>query len=389
MLNQINNRKQGVFITPLLLILLLSSTTLFTGCKKENYPGHSNEFDSMLDERSMTGISPDIIVQEGMSIQAAVNNASPGAVIHIKPGVYAEAIIVNKANIKLIGLTGEHNQRVIIQNPGDVDDGIRVLDAGDGFELSNVTVQNFGENGVFLVRVNGFKLSHVTTINNGEYGLFPVRCQNGVIEHCAASGHTDSGIYIGQSTKITIVHNRAFSNIIGFEIENSSDIVVEKNHSYNNVCGILAVLLPGLTIKTSSNIFINNNHVNDNNNVDIIPGQGLEGFVPRGSGILVVGTDNTVVADNKINENRFTGIALVSTLVVGALAGIPPEAFDIEPNPDGTRITGNHLNNNGTQPPVGLPLPGADLLWDGSGTNNCWSNNKYSISVPSVLPACN
>jgi hypothetical protein len=152
---------------------------------------------------------------------------------------------------------------------------------------------------------------------------------------------------------------------------------------------MLAVLLPRLTIKTSSSIFITNNHVNDNNNDDIIPGEGLERFVPRGSGILVVGTDNTIVADNKINQNHFTGIAVVSTLVIGALAGIPPEAFDIEPNPDGTRIIGNNLNNNGTQPPAGLPLPGADLLWDGSGANNCWSNNKYAISVPAALPACN
>lgn len=384
-----NGKSRRLKNIPLLLIGLLILPVFFIGCKKENPLKEPNETISGVSRNSASEGPPDIIVKSGTSIQAAVNAASPGAVIHIEPGVYNEAIVVNKANIKLIGLTGANNRRVIIQNPGGMDDGIRVLDAGDGFVLRNVTVQNFLENGVFLVRVNGFKLSHVTTINNGEYGLFPVRCSNGIIEHCSATGHTDTGIYVGQSTDVTIEHSTAYANIIGFEIENSSNIIVQKNHSYNNVCGILSVLLPGLTVKTSSNILISKNHVNENNNDDITPGEGLEAFVPRGSGILVVGTDNTKVEDNKINGNNFTGIAVVSTLVVAAIAGIPPEAIDIEPNPDGARIIGNNLKNNGTLPPPGLPLPGADLLWDGSGTNNCWSNNKYSTSVPSALPACN
>ncbi|MEO7047348.1 MAG: hypothetical protein ABI091_18745, partial [Ferruginibacter sp.] len=118
--------------------------------------------------------------------------------------------------------------------------------------------------------------------------------------------------------------------------------------------------------------------------------EGFESLVPSGTGILNVGCDNVTIKNNKISNNKFTGIATVSDLVLGALAGLPPEAFaDIEPNPDGAKITDNTVSGNGGAPPSGLPLPGVDILWDGSGTNNCWKNNTFSSSYPSPLPACN
>ena len=104
---------------------------------------------------------------------------------------------------------------------------------------------------------------------------------------------------------------------------------------------------------------------------------------------MVVGSDNTLIENNTVQHNQFLGIAVVSSLTLGALAGLPPEAFgDIEPNPDGVQIRNNTVNTNGAVQPA-LPFPAADLLWDGSGTNNCWSDNNYKTSFPSLLPECN
>ena len=101
------------------------------------------------------------------------------------------------------------------------------------------------------------------------------------------------------------------------------------------------------------------------------------------------GVDNATIKNNKITNNNLTGVAVVSTLVLGGLSGLPPEAFaDIEPNADGARIIKNELSGNGTAPPPGLPLPGVDLLWDGTGINNCWSYNIFTSSYPSPLPSC-
>jgi pectin methylesterase-like acyl-CoA thioesterase len=62
--------------------------------------------------------SNEIIVYWGSSIQDAVDAAENGTVIIIEPGVYKEAVTVNKKNITLIGLSGGKHEGVIIQNPG-------------------------------------------------------------------------------------------------------------------------------------------------------------------------------------------------------------------------------------------------------------------------------
>jgi parallel beta-helix repeat protein len=326
---------------------------------------------------------PSAIVPAGGSIQSAIDVAAPGAVIQISPGTYHEALTVAKPRITLVG-----RGIVVIENPGGAEDGIKVADAGDGFILANVTVRGFEENGVLLDHVDRFLVLNVRAENDGEYGLFPVFSSHGAIVHCSASGHSDTGIYVGQSEHVSLFGNVASGNVNGLEIENSSHIVAEGNEAFDNVAGILVVLLPGLDLKTSASIRVAWNRVHDNNHLNFATLGEIESFVPSGSGILIVGTDRTAVSGNIVTGNHFTGIALGSTLLLGALAGLPPEAFaDIEPNPDGTRITRNVVTGNGGASPIPF-LPAVDLLWDGSGTRNCWQRNTSGSSYPPALPRC-
>jgi parallel beta-helix repeat protein len=371
------SKKCHVALSSLLIIFFCG--TVFISCKKEISDTVTKPLTTAAKKQ------PLITVHSGGSIQAAVDAADEGTIIKIESGIYKEAILVNKPGIQIIG-----SGNVIIDNPGEEENGITVRDDGDGFVLKNVTIQNFEENGVFMIRVDDFILSHVDTKNNGEYGLFPLFCNGGTIEHCSATGHTDTGIYVGQSENVVMEHNEAFANVNGLEIENCSNVTASKNKSYNNVCGILVVLLPGLTTKVSSDITLSDNHVYENNHINFAdPEGGFEAFVPSGSGILIVGVDNTTATNNKVSNNNFLGIAVVSTLNLGALAGLPPEAFaDIEPNADGAKIISNKLEGNGTVQPA-IPLPAVDLLWDGTGVNNCWSDNQFTTSFPSPLPTCN
>ena len=361
-----------------------------TGCKKElvpeeQKPSESTELETAAKKKADYTVSP------GQSIQAAVDAAPPNSVIRILPGTYLQTVVVDKPGIEIVGDNG-----VIIQNPGTENNGFNVRSNGDGFILRNVTVKYFRRNGVFLIRADNFLLSHVTAIDNGavdaygEYGLYPIFSNNGKIEHCEASGFNDSGIYIGQSTDVELVDNVAHDNVTGIEIENCTRVTATKNYVYNNTAGFLVVLLPGLTTKTGNDILLSHNEINNNNHPNFAQPGEFEQAVPPGTGILVVGSDGSVIEHNKISGNQFVGIAVVSTLILAQLLGLPPEALaDIEPNPDGTVITKNHLNNNGTQAPAGVPLPAVDLLWDGSGTNNCWSKNHYATSFPATLPSCN
>ena len=238
------------------------------------------------------GVTAVVIVNPGESIQAAVDAAQPGTEILLEPGIYLQSVVVSTPNIILTGLKGPHGEGVTIQNPGDVDQGIIAMPTASGFMLTNLTVRDFGEDGVLLEGVTGFTLSKITAQDNGEYGLFPVFSSFGVITGCTASGHHDTGIYVGQSAFIGVTSNRTFDNVNGIEIENSSHIGVVGNDTFNNTAGILVDLLPGLDVTTSSDIVLAHNFVHDNNRAnDGDPGS-IESFVPSGTGILVLGADH-------------------------------------------------------------------------------------------------
>lgn len=80
---------------------------------------------------------------------------------------------------------------------------------------------------------------------------------------------------------------------------------------------------------------------------------------------------------------------MVSLCLGLALQGIPCDGLDIDPAPVGDRVVGNRVLGNGTAllPPPFDALE-ADLVWDGSGSDDCWSGNQFGTSVPPQLPAC-
>jgi parallel beta-helix repeat protein len=329
---------------------------------------------------------PIVVVHPAESIQAAVDAARPGTEILLEPGTYFQTVVVSTPGITIAGLAGSHGHGVVIQNPGGADDGVTAMPTASGFELANLTVRGFGENGVLVEGVTGFVLSHVTAQDDGEYGLFPVFSSFGLIDGCTASGHRDTGIYVGQSAFVTVSHDRAFDNVNGIEIENSSHVAVVNNESFANTAGVLIDLLPGLDVTTSTDILVAGNYVHGNNRPnDGDPGS-IESFVPVGTGILVLGVDHVTITNNRVTRNDFVGIGVASSLLLAQIAGLPPSAFaGIEPNPDGTHVFFNFVVDNGSASP--LPgIPGADLLWDGSGTDNLWIGNVFETSVPGSLP---
>jgi len=261
-MKKFQSKKTTTIITRQICLMLAVITISFASCKKA-MEAQSEEKQLTSAEKTANGM-PHIVVKSGSSIQAAVDAANTGTIIFIQPCIYNEAIHVNKAGIQLVGMN-EKSKEIIIQNPGDEENGIEVTSNGNGFVLKNVTVQNFKDNGVLLTGVDNFILDHVKAINNKEYGLFPVFCHHGVISHCSATGSSDTGIYVGQSTDINVQYNTAFANVSGFEIENCTNVNASFNESYDNAGGLLVFLLPGLKVKSASNISVMKNYIHDNN----------------------------------------------------------------------------------------------------------------------------
>jgi parallel beta-helix repeat protein len=320
--------------------------------------------------------APTVEVHAGQSIQAAVDAAQPGTVIFIDPGTYDQSVTIGKPDIILAGLGGPGG--VVIQNPGGQDNGVTVDPGANGFALLNVTIQNFGANGVFLSGMRRFVIAGVTAINDGCYGIFPSQVANGLVLGCSASGNNDTGIYVGQSADVAVLGSSAQSNVNGIEVENSVNVAVLGNVIVDNTTGILVDLLPGLQVPIGGNTLVADNFIFANNHPNFSSPQDISSLEIGGVGVFVLGTTNTTIANNLVLGNTLIGIGVASSDLLTLLGNGPVQG--IQPNPVHTRVRGNNIS--------GAPL-GADLLWDGSGSSNCWSDNTFQTQFSlRPFPTC-
>jgi parallel beta-helix repeat protein len=363
---------------------------------------------------SATAEAKTIHVHKGQSIQAAVDKAKAGDRILVAPGVYREegkscpaasaqtcAVAIQKNGIKLIGQSSKKHPVVLKAKKGQ-DAGVEVGKArtGDcladaslrlhGSLIRGITVRGFDDFGVFLLCVDHWRITRVRATGNGEYGTFPSHTTIGRLDHSFASGANDTGHYIGQSSHARVDHNVAKGNVSGYELENSSHIRADHNLASGNTAGILSFALPNLDVKSNADNRIDHNRVFRNNkkNTCVDPEETVCG-VPAGSGILMIATDRNQVESNTVTGNKSFGIAVLNYCVARNVSASDCAALDIEPNPDGNRSTGNTAKQNGKNPdPLVPPAFAVDLLWDTTGTDNCWSANSAGTTFPSPLPAC-
>lgn len=358
-------------------------------------------------------VATTIVVGPGQSIQAAVDRASPGDTILVKPGTYTEAgrpcpteptvtcaVVVDKNNIDLVG-QGTDIHPVVLQSSGGEDQGFSVAKTGDptclsdrserieGSLISGFTVEGFAGSGILLYCADNWRVSAVTAIDNYEYGVFPSQSGPGRVDHSLAVGSNDTGFYVGQSQGVRIDHNTARGNVSGFEVENSTGVRIDHNTATGNTAGIVSFDLPFLTLKTNSDNELDHNTVAENNKANTCPPGDDVCALPVGTGILLVATDANTVDDNTATGNNSFGIGVANFCVVSHLTPSLCGSLDIDPNSDSNQILSNAAVNNGLSPdPVIAPLPGADLLWDGTGTGNCWQDNTADNIFPVPLPAC-
>ncbi len=357
-----------------------------------------------------------VLVPPGGSIRAALERAASGDVILVPPGTYHEgspgdlnALTVTQDGIHLVGLSSP-TRPVVLANAGTQRFGIWVSPADstglaaeaddehppcgtsgavlNGFSLSGFTVTGFAQHGVHLACVDGFELTRNVADGNGFYGLFPVVSRNGAIfDNEVKNTFSDAAIYVGQSDNVSIAQNFAHHSLIGIEVENSRNCTVVGNHASGNTVGIIVDILPGLLRTTQQSTLVAFNAVSDNNRPNTGQPGDIISAIPAGTGILLVGADTTTVTGNEISGNGFTGIGVASLCTGLALLGQPCVNLGIDPDADGNRIIGNRLSGNGTVPSR-LPILSADLVWDGTGLGNCWSDNRFSTSFPPALPPC-
>ena len=163
-----------------------------------------------------TALATVFIVNDGESIQDAVDAAQPGDIIEVKEGTYTGmAGYDSVVTVTTDNLTIKGSKKAVIEADG-FEYGIMVgddapINAGgcppitvNGFKLQGLTIQNSTDTGVRLVGVDGFELTLSSYIDNEEYGPFPVCSKNGSITHNFASGHNDAAIYVGDDDNVVV-----------------------------------------------------------------------------------------------------------------------------------------------------------------------------------------
>jgi parallel beta-helix repeat protein len=133
-----------------------------------------------------------------------------------------------------------------------------------------------------------------------------------IIDHCEAVGASDAGIYVGQSHNIIVRHSKAYYNVAGIEIENSTLADVHDCEATNNTGGILVFDLPDLPKKKGGNVRVFNNYIHDNNYKNFAPPGNTVATVPPGTGLMILATNDVEAYGNRIINNITAGTAIIS-----------------------------------------------------------------------------
>lgn len=206
--------------------------------------------------------------------------------------------------------------------------------------------------------VRGFRATRVTAYNNGLYGIYAFDARDGVIEDSYASGHADSGIYVGQCKPCgTVVRGNVVErNAVGIELTNASDgLSVLGNRVVRNRVGVTVNSNDLEALAPQHGAVIAGNVVADNNAADT-PEQADGGF---GIGIGIGGGTANRVQRNLVRGNRAAGV------VVTDPPGHPAS---------GNRVEGNRATGNG----IDLVLASAD-------PGNCFAGNRPETQSPKGL----
>jgi phospholipase D-like protein/parallel beta helix pectate lyase-like protein len=301
------------------------------------------------------------VPQDAPTIQAAVDAAEPGGIVLISPGVYEEAVVVRTPFLTIRGL--DRNQ-VILEGGGRLANGIEVAQA-DGVAIENLTARHYLRNGFVWRTVFGYRGSYLTAYNDGDYGLFAFDSTFGQFDHSYASGHPDSGFYVGQCDPChaVVTDVLAENNAVGFSGTNASGGLRIVNSEWrDNLAGIVPNTLDSERDAPQHDVLIAGNWVHDNNNADA-PSYELE-YPSLGMGIIVNGGRDNVVTQNLVEGHERFGIALLAS-------------------PDGNvwLTQGNEIRDNlvrhSGQADLALGAPSAG--------GDCFAGNAFGSSLPPAI----
>lgn len=370
---------------------LAAGAILFTGCGGDTSgtggSGTTTSTTSSMAEACGAGVTADatgcaIVVatssDDTTALQTALIEVKSGGTVCLCPGTFKLdkqlSLTVPSVTVKGIGASMEDT---ILDFKGDLKGGNdTMLVTSDNFTIENLWVKNTPGNGVVVRQADKptFRKLKVTwdggpKPSNGAYSIYPAECTNVLVEDCDVEGAADAAIYVGQSTGAIVRRNKAHGSVLGIELENTTNGEAYDNEVWDNAGGLAVFLLGNLDKKTAEKNLLHHNNVHDNNRANFGDKTTFVASIPKGTGVIIVGADDTEIRDNTIKNNQSVGVMVVSYQLMAQLvpgAKVDPKA---DPDPERTSIHDNTFANNGTSPESPVDLIGMkpleDVVWDG------------------------
>ena len=249
---------------------------------------------------SLISLPPVHNINKGTSyatIQAAIDDASPGDEIHVDSGTYYENVNVNK-QLTLHGIDTGAGMPVV--DAGGSESAITL--AADGITLNGFTATggdgSYSDAGIYLDSSSNSMLSGNTASNN-TYGIvLSSSSNNNTLSGNTASDNT-YGIWLYPSSNNTLSGNIASNNTYGIWLYSSSNNnTLSGNTASNNTYGIL------LEYSSNNNALISNTASNNQYGI-----------------VLSSSSNNNTLSGNTASNNSFFGIHLESSSNNNTLSG--------------------------------------------------------------------
>jgi parallel beta-helix repeat protein len=305
-------------------------------------------------------------------LQEALILAEPGDEIVLGVGRFA---LTDGLSLDVDGVTvrGAGMEASVLDFSAQKDAGEGLLVTSDGVTLRDFAVENPKGDGIKSKGADNIVYAKIRVTwtggpkaSNGAYGIYPVESTGVLVTDSEVSGASDAGIYVGQSSKITVRNSVATDNVAGIEIENSRDAIVEGNYVTRNTGGILVFDLPDLPVMGGGNVIIRNNLVVGNTTPNFAPPGNIVAGVRRGTGIMVMANEKVWIEDNIVRDNPTAPFMVVAYV-------LPFADSRYNPYPREVVIAGNNVDEGGKDPQMdgkemllaafGGALP--PIMWDG------------------------
>ncbi|MDX2249256.1 MAG: parallel beta-helix domain-containing protein [Bacteroidia bacterium] len=350
-------------------------------------------------------LTTSLVAQSGSSdIRKQLQNqfimAESGDTIEIPAGNFSSKGTLSLEGKKNLVIRGQGIEKTILSFKGQTEgaEGINITNCSN-IKVEGFTIQDAKGDGLKAKDTDGIYMVDMKvewtgkpSSQNGAYGFYPVSCRNVLIEKCEAIGASDAGIYVGQSENIIVRYSRAYHNVAGIEIENSTQADVHNCEAYMNTGGILVFDLPDLPKKKGGQVRVYNNKVHENNFKNFAPKGNTVATVPPGTGVMILATSHVEVFNNEIQSNITAGTAIISYY----MTQVPIKDELYYPYPTNIYIHDNSFMREKTAPTLKNPIGRLlflkfkknvpDILFDGITDKNTVQNDgtfkdEYRICI--------